>query len=50
MKLVLIKYKCTRIQKNKNDDLQNNKNDDLQNMLDSTEKLVLYQEAIERDK
>jgi len=42
MKLVLIKYKCTRIQKNKNDDLQN--------MLDSTEKLVLYQEAIERDK
>lgn len=42
MKLVLIKYKCTRIQKNKNDYLQN--------MLDSTEKLVLYQEAIERDK
>ena len=42
MKLVLIKYKCTRIQKNKNDDLEN--------MLDSTEKLVLYQEAIERDK
>lgn len=42
MKLVLIQYKCTRIQKNKNDDLQN--------MLDSTEKLVLYQEAIERDK